>query len=76
MWKWPKVWFFFQAAEVKDENTTEFKSEIVLNDVDEFCRAVGQANAEKQIQAEKYKADQDAEEIAQRQVLFLMNRMK
>jgi len=57
-----------KAAEVKDENTTEFKSEIVLNDVDEFCRAVGQANAEKQIQAEKYKADQDAEEIAQRQI--------
>merc|ERR1719447_1104069 len=49
-----------EAAKVKDE--TEFKQEIVLNDVDEFCRSVGQANAEKQYELEKSKVDAEREE--------------
>ena len=57
-----------KAAEVKDENMTEFKSEIVLNDVDEFCRAVGQANAEKQHLLEKSKQDADLEELKAKKV--------
>ena len=57
------------AAAVKDETVTEFKSEaIVLNDVDEFCRAVGQANAEKQHQLEKTKADADLEEKMEQKI--------
>ena len=35
---------------------------IVLNDVDEFCRSVGQANAEKQYELEKSKVDAEREE--------------
>ena len=34
----------------------------VLNDVDEFCRSVGQANAEKQYELEKSKVDAEREE--------------
>ena len=55
---------------MKDENITEFKSEIVLNDVDEFCRAVGQANAEKQHQLEKSKQDADLEELKAKKVIW------
>ena len=32
-----------EASKQETEETTEFKNEIILNDVDEFCRAVSQA---------------------------------
>lgn len=50
-----------EAEKLKTEST-EFKQEIVLNDVDEFCRAVGQANAEKQYEAERSKVEIEREE--------------
>merc|ERR1712110_548710 len=51
-----------EAAKQETEETTEFKNEIILNDVDEFCRAVSQANEEKKFIAERTQAEREREE--------------
>ena len=55
-----------EAAKQENEETTEFKNEIVLNDVDEFCRAVSQANEEKKFIAERTQVEREREEAAEK----------